>query len=302
MLWLLALATVALVASAENKNPPPAPVGNSGHVPLNNVDTFEVLTYTVLVGQDEEGNWDWRAWLTTVFESRDEIDGLEEGQGFDWPTREEAEAEARAWAESQLRGPLGTSVPVEPAITRRGVRVSGDGSAVSVTDIDAWIAHAAPIIKGHDVESPQADDIMRLTLHGAFPERGFDSGASPSIRGQSWEKTRERVQAVIDKILAGELLSVQPLEEVVAARVLNMSAPTVEGASAFLHTGANNGNEHAIVVRPMPSGDAAWWVWQGPRRDWDDAAQVGTARDTEEAKGAAKAWADAYYNVGVSTS
>ncbi|MCG8590677.1 MAG: hypothetical protein MJE66_15405 [Proteobacteria bacterium] len=297
MLWLIALATLAAAAaSARNKTTHDEGPLSSGHPRLENVETTEIETYTVMVGQDEAGTWDWRAWLTTVFESEDEIDGLEEGQGFDAPTLDAALADARAWVAAELRGgPLGGTEPAPTALTRRGVRMSGDCSTLSVTDIEAWIDYAGTIVEAYDAEVPRADEVMRLALGRAFPECGFDRGATPSIRGDSWADVVTRVQSTIGKILAGELLSVEAVEDVVAARIVGMSVPST-GGEALWHVGQNNGNRHAIVVRPRSDSEWGWWVWEGPRGKWSEAMRAGAAPSKERARQDATAFADAYFN------
>ena len=300
MIWLLLLTAAAALASSSSDSPTLlAEDEPTGHRELENVQTVDVETYTVLVGQDAEGTWDWRAWLTTVFESGEQLDGLEEGQGFDAPTLEDAVEEARAWVLAQLGD--GMVSETAPALTRRGVRVSGDCSTISVSDIGAWISHAAPIVLEYDVDEPDADTLMRMALGRLFPECGITEGASPSIRGQSWELTRDRVQSVIAKILAGELLSVEPVEDVVAARLVGMSAPATDG-EAFWHVGQNNGVKHAVVVIPDDVAGWRWFVWQGPRRKWAEAIRSDAAPTKIQAKADARDWADAYHNIGVSTS
>lgn len=296
MLWLLALVAAAAALGGRKKTlTPTATAEPSGHPRLQNVETFEVETYTILVGQDDEGTWDWRAWLTTVFEGDDELDGLEEGQGFDAETLEAAMDEARAWVAAELHGAaVGGGGPPSPlAITRRGVRLSGDCERISVSDIQAWIDYAGPVVESYDAETPLAEDVMRQTLGHLFPECRFAEGIEPSIRGQSWAATRERVQATIDKIVDGVLLSVEPVEDVVAARVVGMSVPATEGGVAMLHTGKNNKKVHAIVVKPGAGGNWSWWLWEGPRRKWSEATKSGSSTTRDIAVQRAKSFADA---------
>lgn len=283
------LLLLLLAGALGKRSPVSQDVVGTGHPNLSHVEVFELDRYTVLLGQDDQGTWDWRAWLTSVFESGEEVEGLEEGQGFDAKTRDDAVAEAQAWVAGELGQPLASDAPSSDAKARRGVRMTGDCSRLTVTDIERWIAYASPIVSSYDVEVPSADEVMARTIGDLFADCDLRHG--PEIRGKSWHATRDRVQATIAKIVAGELLSVAPVEDVVAARIVGMSAPSVEGAVAQWHT-TPGGARRAVVVVPRPDSGAAWWVWAGPRRKWDEAAHVGVAPSVAAGLSDAAAWAN----------
>jgi len=290
MLWILAiLAAYALTKSATKTE--------TGHPPLESVTAYKVGKFTVIVGQDDQGTWDWRAWTTDVLEAADDADGLEEGQGFDHASQAAAKAEAMQWVAAQLEPtPLGMGTPDAPGTVRHGVRMSPDCDSVAVVNIAAWLDYATPIIQAWDVEAPTGDGAMARTLGALFPGCADES---TRVRGKSWAQTSSRVQSTIDKIRAGELLSVEEPEEVVAARIVNMSVPRIPGARAIWHTGANNGNKHAIVSLPGAAGQWRYYVWKNARGALDQAFRAGVAGSSGAAIQAGKAEADTYHNVGV---
>jgi len=294
MLWILALLAVAALAKRSVQE------GSSGHAPLEETTSYKLGPYTVIVGKDEGGLWDWRAWTTKTFENVDDVDGLEQGQGFDHASQAEAKAEAVAWVTATMEpvpGPLGLSPAEASGVVRHGVRMSDDCSNVSVTDIEAWLNYATPVVQAYDVEEPTAEGAMMLALGGLFPFCDFET-SPPKIRGKSWAQTAKRVNSTIEKIRAGELLSVEDPEAVVAARLVNMSVPKIPGAMAVWHTGENNGNRHAIVSLPGAAGQWRYYVWVGPRRGLDEAWKVGVSGSSKDAIREGKRLADEYFNAG----
>lgn len=294
MLWILAI--IAVFALTKKTTAPPS---GEGPRPLESVAAYKVGPYTVIVGQNELGTWDWRVWTSTVLEGEDDADGLEEAQGFDFETEAAAKAEAMQWVAAQMKPGPGLGVATEPGTVRNGLRASPDCSSISVVDIEQWLAYATPIVRAYDVEEPTGAEALSLTVGGLFPAC---AEAMPKIRGKTWEQTAARVDAIIAKIRAGELLSVEEPEEAVAARLVNMSAPKVPGARALWHNGWN-GRKHSIVLLPGEQPDQwRWFVWEGPRGNFSDAWRRGGATSSGHALIMAKEAADApkHATVGVS--
>lgn len=290
-MWILiALALFAVAGGSKNTVSP-----NDGKGPRNpasaapELSEIEVLTYrtyTIVVGKEDDGSWDWRTWSTDVFESIDDLDGTEAALGFDSDNREQAIARAKAWVDQKIDAADRDRQPVPPmpspvsstgaveALSRRGLRMSGDCGEISVTSLADFSSHAINQIRAYDVENPNAAEIMERTFDSVFPECGIlADGNRPSIRGRPWATVQARVQSVIDKVLANDWLSVAPAEEVLAARMVDMSAPSRQGAQAMWITD-DDGTRYSFVS--LPDGDAwRWWVWEGSRGDIDDALVQG---------------------------
>jgi hypothetical protein len=241
---------------------------------------FTVGPYTVVISRDDTA-FSWRVWMTDVFESADDAAGLDLAGGME-DTQRKARQAAAQWIASQ-QAPAPVASVGQAATERAGLRMSGACDSVTVADLDAWIAYALPRIRAYDVEEPQAEEVMRLTLGGAFPACA-EPEAKPKIRGASWSSTARRVQRLIEKIRAGKLISVEEPEVAVAARIVGMSAPRIDGAAAYVVAGWQ-GAPYAIVL--TPEGDRwRYRVWAGPRASNRDASATGLT-DTNAAAAAA---------------
>ena len=267
MLWLLAiLAAFALAKKTTPENAIDEPR------PLESVSAYKIGPFTIIVGQNPDGLWDWRAWTSEVLEEEDDADGMESAIGVDFETHDAARSAAMQWVASQTTPGLGTSTP--PGTVRNGLRLSPDCSSVSVVDIEEWLQYATPIIRSYDVEEPTGMEAIDLTIGGLFPSCG---DTQPKIRGNTWEQTAARIDGIISKIRAGEFLGVEEPEEAVAARIVNMSVPKIPGSRAVWHDGFG-GVRHSIVVLPGESeGQWRWFVWEGPRGNFADAWKRGNA-------------------------
>jgi hypothetical protein len=267
--------------------------------PLENVHDYRVGPYQILVGEAADGSWSWRVYDAAVWAESDDPTGTELAAGYDAADQADALKRAKAWVDARLEEQKpGAGAPMQA----HGLRVSADCGEIQVVDIEQWLAFATPLVRSYEADPLLADDVARVVLDAALPECGLrDRSAKPKIRGTSWDTTMARAQSTIDSIISGELLSVQPPEQVAAARLVGMSAPSVPGSMAEWHTGENNGNVHAIIVTPnRPKEDFLWRVWKGPRRDREDILKFGFSPTRSQAMRDAKQWADMYFNMGVS--
>jgi hypothetical protein len=272
----------------EGRPVPPGPLGSSGHRDLSRVSGWDVSGYRVVVGMGDDGLWDWRVWKSDVHMSEGDIDGLEEAQGFDSPDERTALARATAWVRRQ------PDVPEAGDRQAHGLRVSQDCSSITVSDLGMWLRFSTPRIETYDVANPQAEVIARVLLDAAFPDCGFRSALRvPTIRGTPWETTMERAQSTIQQIVDGNLLAVQPAEEIVAARLVGMSAPGIPDALAEWHVGTRSGRTYSLVVTPsQPPGRHLWRAWVGAPGRREDIAGTGHELTPARAMTAARAWAD----------
>jgi len=301
MLGLAVIAILILAASAASKpeetpNPPPNGPAQVSQIE-GEVYLADVLPLEVVAGQiGDRFHW-------FVFRAQDVAEDPKEttappiGRG-DEGSPEKALASGVAFAENLPPFPA----PLEgaeggPGTQAEGVRIDQDCTQIGVYDLSTWISAAAPIVR--DSGSTDADTLMRKAFFAVFPGCGIEDGNSPEVRGQTWEATKTRVQTVIDKAQAGLLLDPAPNEEVIAARIVGMSVPSVPGASAINHVGAKNGNLHTIVIRPFgEDGFFRYWVWAGPRTSYDSALFSGTRPTKTAARNEAKSKADNYLNFG----
>jgi len=303
MLGIAVIAILILAASAASKpDTEPAPEAEpQGPVQVSQivgeVYTADVLPLEVVAGQiGDRFHW-------FVFRAQDVADDPKEttappiGRG-DEGSPEKALASGVAFAEGlpPFPAPLGGEEG-GPGTQAEGVRINQECTEIGVYDLSTWIAAAAPIVR--ESGSTDADTLMRKAFFAVFPGCGIEDGNSPEVRGQTWDATKTRVQNVIDKAQAGLFLDPAPTEEVLAARIVGMSVPSVPGASAINHVGAKNGNLHTIVIRPFGNdGFFRYWVWQGPRTDYASALFSGTRPTKTAARNEAKSKADNYLNFG----
>lgn len=255
------------------------------------VTTFHADIFTIQLGEylvpkpifgGEAATWEWKVWQTGIYEANiGDLAGREVAKG-DATSSQQAEQDARTWIAQEMGG-LGAAPTPDPipspdpspgageAITRVGVRIAADCSAVEVTDLPAWIEYARVYLKTVESQTPNASDLMASAFADAFPE--CEMGLDTEIRGQSWVQVAQGVQNVLDKSRAGEFLAVEPVEDVIAARIVGMSVPARDGVAVW-HVGKNSGMRFAIVVEQI-TGGYTYRVWTGSRIGDPDWSGVG---------------------------
>jgi hypothetical protein len=198
-------------------------------------------------------------------------------------SRDQAIADAYAEIEKH-RGKL------PGALNRHGLRVAADCSAVTVQNLTAWLAWAEPqidIVAGELAAQDRLSgaQLMRGVWARAFPECG---DATPKIRGLAWSRRVKQVQNIVDKQLAGDFIDVHPIGRVLAARMVGMSPPRVDGR-AFFAT-AVDGSKWAVIVDKIDTAVGVRWRWRvwpetvgGLVREDGDEATEGAAADAAKA-------------------
>jgi len=303
MFGIAVIAILILAASAASKpageaeGPSEAPEAPPSVSEIEgDVYTADVLPLEVVAGQIGDRFYWFLFRASDIADDPKETTAPPIGRG-DEATPEKALAAGVDFAENLPPFPAPIGGEGGPGTQAQGVRINEDCTQIGVYDLGMWISHAAPIVRASN--SSDADTLMREAFLSVFGGCGIEDGNSPEIRGQTWDKTKTRVQNAVNKIIEGLMLDPAPNEEVIAARIVGMSVPSVPGASAINHIGEKNGNLHTIVIRPVgEDGFFRYWVWQGPRTDYATAMFTGTKPTKTAARNEAKSKADNYLNIG----
>ena len=205
--------------------------------------------------------WEWRAWYTYDEEEADLATGTS-------PSAALAAADARAWAFRQAPGLEGQ--------TRHGLRWEAEN--VEVASLREWIAWASPLLDLEDVDPSEAPMVVSYLFGEAFG----DSWQPETIRGKTVETITTGVQKAILRLRAGELFDVSEPEEVIAARVVGMSAPKRPGRVEYFA-------RWVLVVDEHPSARGyRWRVW--PNLRIGPAVESGAGPTIDSAAAAARSW------------
>lgn len=214
------------------------------------------------------------------------------GQGTNLPSRDEALEQAYD-AIAADQGKLPT------AINRHGLRVAADCSKVDVQNLNEWLMWAEPRVDGLARELATAKklsgaELMRGLWAAAFPEC---VAATPRIRKATWVQTTRRVQRLVQKELAGTFIDLNPIARVLAARMVGMSPPKIDGRAFWYE--AKSGQRWAVKVTRF-AGNWHWRVWQSDLHDLQGPPrETGDAKTEIGAANAAKAWIDGLATAGV---
>lgn len=273
--WILALLGLVFVFGGKDEEELPLP-------PKPEPSTvFTHAMWTVEVAPYGKG-WQWRVWLTYMYEARAGNDVelekavLETGEE---PTEAAAVQAAKDWIAGQMQG-------APSPLVRRGLRLSGDCERIQVVDLEAWIEHAANVVRQEGAEL-EAGELMAEAFLSVFPECEMET---PKIRDRTWAQVEASVAQILDKFRSGKFASIEPPEEAIAARLVGMSAPKREGEAFLMKQGPIT---YLVVVDRHPNG--VWWrafVWDNPHRD---GLPVQAFEQTEQdaAKNLAVQWVEA---------
>lgn len=221
--------------------------------------------------------------VSWVVEGPPGVDGqrteLERGEALSRDQALDEASDAIFRAENKLPG----------AASSHGLKMIGSCERIDVVDLKMWIDWASSKIRRaaeresgpFAAEEYSAGSIMRWLFGQVFPAC---KEATPMLRDKSWADVARGAQRVMDKQLSGEFIDVNPIEVVLAARVVGMSAPATTGA-AFQRK-APDGETYSAVITKQASNRWRWRIWRGPRegRPWTKGVETSKAEAVEVAK------------------
>lgn len=177
--------------------------------------------------------------------------------------------------------------PAPPAPEPEGPSLPGIkviGTNLGVTNLNAWVAYAAPAMRELVESGADADGIMDDVLGQDLPE-------STRVQGKTLAAVRERLQKLLDDVRSKTYLAPPSPDQALAAAIVGMTYEIPDGWVA-------NYKDHTILVRrakPQGGGGGGkglavgdrfeYTIWTGLMRGYDDASAERRTMDSGVSRG-----------------